>query len=177
MTAPLDEKARDAALAAWFANTAQGWHAAMEAAIRAYFAASPSPSMEMEVVEGLLSNGQPLVTLSQAQSALAAMRADNQDLLAAADADAFTISDLSAQVLRLTEENEALRKERDGKEAEFRDKVALGATDAEILRFRDSYPNPAGGPKVFYRYTIEQARYRYADAVLSARTTLEGDAP
>jgi hypothetical protein len=72
-----------------------------------------------------------------------------------------------AEVKRLTEDNEALR---DG----FRDKVALGASGDEILRFRDGYPNPAGGQKVFYRYTIEQARYRYADAVLAARQALSG---
>lgn len=53
----------------------------------------------------------------------------------------------------------------------FRDKIALGATAEEILRFRDGYPNPAGGSKIFYRYTIEQARYRYADAVIAARST------
>lgn len=118
MTSPLDEKARDAALAAWFANTAQGWHAAMEAAIRVYLAASPSPSMEMEFthvaktkLDGLLADGWQVNGYS----------IQKDDRIGLVTTGAFVgwysnaceaMNTAEAQVLRLTEENEALRKER-----------------------------------------------------------------
>lgn len=76
------------------------------------------------------------------------------------------LDEFQQQTVRVAE----LEKSLADKTADFRDRVALGATDDEIMRFRDGYPNPAGGPKIFYRHTIEQARYRYADAVLAART-------
>lgn len=116
MTAPLDENGLEAAHNVLWPATEwnDGEHACREtvsAAIRAYLAASPSPS-EMEVVawmhptagwartkyHSILPHCQKsgrgpvaLVRQDQAQSALAAR---------------------DAQVLRLTEENEALRKER-----------------------------------------------------------------
>lgn len=200
MTAPLDEKALEAAHVAYERygqagdlKTQRLSSGCIEAIVLAYLAASPSPSMEMEVVAWRYHSGakgakwtvqknhpvevarwngytvEPLVTLSQAQSALAAMREKlaiaerNRDAgrenfhtmqqaahklaqkLEAAEAranvaeeaeneakDCFWAiyprylelggepvsteaarTDLSAQVLRLTEANEALRKERE----------------------------------------------------------------
>lgn len=100
MTAPLDEKGLEAAEVAWRASVAPTCKLMLTAAIRAYLAASPSPS-EMEVVAWLdetadaapgakgvttdaytaayweHTSGAPmteLVRASQAQSALVAMR-------------------------------------------------------------------------------------------------------
>lgn len=216
--APLDEKGYNASTQALLnafpmADKVAAMYA--EVAIRAYLAASHSPSMEMEVVAwahfdeeceiciNLVADAierldpspgedWSLVTLSSVQSALSAMATERDQLTSENEMMAKSAQDAwskhggteialgqwkaraetaEAQVQRLTEENEALRKERDGKTEEFRDKVALGATADEILRFRDGYPNPSGGSKIIYRHTIEQARYRYADAIIAARST------
>lgn len=198
MTAPLDEKGLLRAMSEFVTHRGNGSYSVMgehmarcaldaiNAAGFAIVAASPSPSMEMEVVawqvpamsatygqtgwkfinrqqnpddyepgeyEALqesLATTIPLVTLSQAQSAIAAMRAERDEALAkwekadgmdGAVVDAIRQllhaqnvplsafiddhvanairqrNDAQAQVLRLTEENKALRKdaERDNK--------------------------------------------------------------
>lgn len=164
MTAPLDEKAIEIALGCYSEGGCAGLdererREVVTDIISAYLAASPSPSMEMEVVATFQdwwnSDGRFLdpdtsdvpwfdkrealaeyaydAALSQAQSALAAMRAQKEEAEDAENQakDCFWAiyprylelggepvsteaarTDLSAQVLRLTEENEALRKER-----------------------------------------------------------------
>lgn len=102
MTAPLDEKALADAHDAFYATESSNSRDMMRNAIRAYLAASPSPS-EMEVVvyalpvaggeySGFMSpetleflnldpaGTEPLVTLSSAQSALSAMAAERDAL-------------------------------------------------------------------------------------------------
>lgn len=144
MTAPLDEKALAAAKAAIIGNPFN--EDQIGRIVRAYLAASPSPSMEMEVVAwrvyhdwegapgeeyyiGHQDNGSldraVAVRLSkenaerivQAQSALTAMRAEVARLVKIAQSDEWGAtyfallaqqSAAEAQVLRLTEENEAL---------------------------------------------------------------------
>lgn len=58
-------------------------------------------------------NAIALADFDQAQSLIAGLRADNQDLLAAADADAFVNGNLQAEVKRLTEANNGLMAERE----------------------------------------------------------------
>lgn len=53
---------------------------------------------------------------------------------------------------------------------ELRDYLALTAGENEIHRFRQYEKPPTGGEKR-PKYTVEQARYRYADAMLAARAT------
>ena len=54
-------------------------------------------------------------------------------------------------------------------EVTLRDWLAINATGEEVARHRGAYPNPAGGSRIMYKYSIEQARYRYADAMIEAR--------
>ncbi|HWJ89068.1 MAG TPA: hypothetical protein VNS12_13450 [Pelagibacterium sp.] len=56
------------------------------------------------------------------------------------------------------------------KDADLRDYLALTASDDELFRFRDFQVPPIGGPRRA-KYTIEQARYRFADAMLAARAS------
>lgn len=123
MSGELDEKGRDAALAAWWdadpGPTDTSYRDAMDAAIRAYLAASASPS-EMEVVANLRSDAAQLLRMSKATAfgEDLSVRVAKPDLLIAnMVAAADTVEALSAQVPRLTEEVEALRKgtERDNK--------------------------------------------------------------
>lgn len=52
---------------------------------------------------------------------------------------------------------------------DLRDYIALTAGAEEIHRFQQYGVPPMGGQKR-PKYTIEEARYRYADAMLAART-------
>lgn len=54
------------------------------------------------------------------------------------------------------------------KEIDLRDYLALTASDLDVSRFRAFERPPIGGNKR-PKYTVEQARYRYADAMLAAR--------
>lgn len=110
----IDEKGLEAAEAAWRASVEPTCKLMLRTAIRAYLAASPSPS-EMDVVANLRSDAAQLLRMSKATAfgEDLSVRVTKPDLLIAnmiAAADA--IGSLSAQVLRLTEENEALRDER-----------------------------------------------------------------
>lgn len=112
MTAPLNEKALAEA------RTSFEMENSLEAAIRAYLAASPSPTMEMEFthvaktkLDGLLADGWQVNGYS----------IQKDDRIGLVTTGAFVgwysnaceaMNTAEAQVLRLTEENEALRKER-----------------------------------------------------------------
>lgn len=54
-------------------------------------------------------------------------------------------------------------------ELTLRDKIALEAMDDDIDRHRGWYRPLEGGLTRKPMYTIEEARYRYADAMLAAR--------
>ncbi|GEM_PF-6384913 len=49
------------------------------------------------------------------------------------------------------------------------DEIAMSATAEDILRHRGAYANPAGGQKVFYRHSIEKARYLFAAEMMKVR--------
>lgn len=99
MTAPLDEKGLEAAQLAWTGDARLGLYpeqlAALANAIRAYLAASPSPSMEID----RLTNERDVAP--DLNKRIYKHLAGEKEFIRAESAE--------AQVLRLTEENEALR--------------------------------------------------------------------
>jgi hypothetical protein len=112
MTAPLDEKGLADAHDAFYATENSNSRDMMRNAIRAYLAAPPSPSMEMEVVAwrrwhwdarnpGMLEHpGGAWVLVADAQSALSAMAAERDD---ARDEHSFTLRLLNDRIKALEE--------------------------------------------------------------------------
>lgn len=206
MTAPPDEKGYDASIQALLnAFPMADKMAAMyaEAAIRAYLAASPSPS-EMDVARKLRERSgfmreaghdddaeldlEAADALDQAQSALAAMRADRDSLQAALNGvrdnrDGLLVA-AEAQVQRLTEENEALREKSDEFETGLVDfHRELSAAEARIKALEEALGNVlshvsdtlgCGRHCVIEAEAEDEAEY--TTAIQAARSTLKENA-